>query len=56
MADLEANACVCVWMESGGGGDLVCKEDQKNENEIGLSELERKILGIEEKQRPPKNL
>ena len=33
--DLIKYACVCVWMESGGGGDLVCKEDQKNENEIG---------------------
>ena len=35
VAGLEANACVRVWMESGGGGDLVCKEDQKNEHEIG---------------------
>ena len=41
-------------MESRGGGDLVCKEDQKNENEIGRNELERKMLGIEEKQRPKK--
>ena len=41
MADLEANACVCVWMESMGGVDLVCKEDQKNENEIGQNELEK---------------